>query len=95
VIGVATGGVFDVSVSGVRLQFETGGFILSAGSDEVPTWANTGQLSEATTAKALPMPTASRRTLRTAPSCDLTETSSDVRTPYFKKSRFIKASSAM
>jgi hypothetical protein len=73
VIGVATGGVFDLSVSGVTLQFETGGLILSAGSDEVPTgaWADTGQLSKATTAKALPMPTASRRTLRIAPSLRL------------------------
>jgi hypothetical protein len=56
---------------------------LSAGSDEVPTgaWASTGQLSKVTIAKALP--TASRRTLRTAPSCDLAETSSNARTRYF------------
>jgi hypothetical protein len=66
-IGVAVAGVFR-SVSGVKLQFETGGLILSAGSDEAAgVWANTGQPSKATTAKAVPTPLASRP-LRTASS---------------------------
>ncbi|MBR1029382.1 hypothetical protein [Bradyrhizobium liaoningense] len=70
-IGVATAGVFALSVSGVTLQFEAGGLTLSAGSDEVPAgaWASTGQLSRVIITKALL--TASRQTLRTAPSCDL------------------------
>ncbi|WP_212353235.1 hypothetical protein [Bradyrhizobium jicamae] len=70
VIGVATGGVFDLSVSGVTLQLETGGLIVSLLGGEP---AKAAPLSKPTT----PKPTtpkapltliASRRRLRTAPS---------------------------
>jgi hypothetical protein len=65
VIGVATGGVFDLSVSGVTLQFETGGLIWSLLGGEP---AKAAPLSKPIAPKAPLTLIASRRRLRTAPS---------------------------
>jgi len=64
-IGVATGGVFDRSVSGITLQFDTGGLIWSLLGGEP---ADADALSKPTTPKAPLTLIASRRRLRTAPS---------------------------